>query len=84
LSHAVVVEIAAHEVAHAATAGNDDESHHSDEWRACFRDLMRVATEDLGWPVALECSACPFYHICSPEDCPKCSWVPCHSRRPAV
>ena len=68
----VVAGVLVHEVAHAATAGS-----HSAEWRDMYLALLRVATEDLGWKVALECSSCKFYGVCHEYQCPRCAWVQC-------
>jgi hypothetical protein len=62
-----------HEVAHAAC----DKGDHSPEWRRLFVKLLHVATEDLGWHVALECGSCTLYGICSAVDCAKCTWTKC-------
>jgi hypothetical protein len=72
----VVVGILVHEVAHALTSGS-----HTAEWRDMFSALLRTATEDLGWTVRLECSACKTYGICQPQQCPKCDWDECRSPR---
>lgn len=68
----IVRGVVVHEVAHAALA----DGRHTPEWRDMFVQLLNVATQDLGWDVALECSACAFYGLCGTE-CPKCMRIPC-------
>lgn len=72
----IVRGVIVHEVAHAAQA----DGKHSDAWRGTYVRLLRVATEDLGWPVALECSACRYYGVCARDDCPACARVRCRTR----
>lgn len=72
----IVRGVLVHEVAHAALA----DGRHTPEWRALFIELLNVATADLGWDVALECSACAFYGMCGSE-CPKCTRIPCMNAR---
>lgn len=68
----IVKGVLVHEVAHATLA----DGRHSPEWRDMFIKLLNVATRDLGWDVALECSACAYYGLCGAE-CPKCTRIPC-------
>lgn len=72
LPAAVVRGVLVHEVAHAALPTGQ----HTAEWRELFVRLLRVATEDLGWEVALECSACAYYGLCA-DECPKCTRIQC-------
>lgn len=69
----VVHGILVHEVAHACL----EDGKHSPEWSRLYAQLLRVATEDLGWDVQLECSTCKFYGVCSAQDCPLCSQKAC-------
>lgn len=75
LPDAVVRGIVVHELAHAAL----DDGRHSAEWRDLYISLLRVATEQLGWDVALECSACSFYGVCHASQCPRCAVMPCRA-----
>lgn len=65
--------ILVHEAAHAAL----DTGKHSSEWQDVYLALLRVATQDLGWKILLECSSCKFYGVCSPTQCPLCAWKAC-------
>ena len=65
--------VIAHELAHAACRGGE----HGKEWRTAYRILLQVATEQLGWPIKLECSACRLYGICTVTQCPLCDWKRC-------
>ena len=80
LPPAVVRNAVVHEVAH---AGMPD-GRHSEQWRDMYVALLRVATEDLGWSVALECSACRFYRVCGARDCPRCARMACRAPRSTV
>lgn len=73
----VVRNIVVHEVAHAAIT----DGRHSPEWRDVYVALLRVATEDLGWHVSLECSSCRFYRVCGTRDCPLCAPKACRAPR---
>jgi hypothetical protein len=75
----VVIGVLVHEIAHAATSSSYDSSH-SPIWRHTFKDLLLVATEDLGWRVNLECNTCALYDVCVPYDCPLCGLQPCRRR----
>lgn len=81
LPPAIVRGILVHEVAHAGLP----DGRHTPEWRDLFVKLLRVATDDLGWDVLLECGSCKFYGVCSADECPRCAWKPCrdpHDERP--
>ena len=65
-----------HELAHAASRW--DGNNHGPVWRARYIDLLRLATEELGWKVSPGCNACPRYKLCG-SDCPKCE-VECPTR----
>lgn len=77
LPDGVVRGILVHEVAHAALPSGA----HSPEWREVYLRLLRVATEDLGWHVSLECSACTFYGVCAAAQCPRCERIPCKASK---
>ena len=69
--------VIAHELAHATCRGGE----HDKEWRTAYRILLRVATEQLGWHIKLECSTCRLYGICSVTQCPLCDWKRCDPTR---
>lgn len=77
LPRGVVLNVVVHEVAHAAMP----DGRHSPEWRDMYVALLRVATEDLGWQVTLECSSCRFYRVCGARDCPMCARKACRATR---
>lgn len=58
-----------HEMAHVASPGGG----HREYFAKANRWLVKVATEELGWRVALKCAACRRCGICR-YDCPKCEW----------
>ena len=58
-----------HEMAHAASPGGG----HREYFAKANRWLVKVATEELGWRVALKCAACHRSGICK-NDCPGCEW----------
>lgn len=50
--------------------------NHDDEWRDCFLFFANVATEKLGWVVAMKCpTACKNYQVCSKSQCPLCDFL---------
>ena len=76
----IVKGILVHEVAHAAL----NTGKHSSEWQEIFAMLLRVATQELGWNITLECSSCRFYGLCDTMHCPKCAWKECKASRLAT
>lgn len=58
-----------HEMAHVAAPMGG----HREPFAKANRWLVKVATEELGWRVALKCAACRRSGICR-NDCPKCEW----------
>lgn len=71
----VVKGVLIHEVAHAATRNGN----HTAEWRDAYVFLLRLATEQMGWDVTLECSSCRYYGVCGPGHCPSCTWMACRT-----
>jgi hypothetical protein len=57
-----------HELAHTSGYG------HANDWRNAFIWFLKLATEELGVPVRVQCRTCTLYGICDKQFCPKCSW----------
>lgn len=60
-----------HELAHSTPA------RHDENWRDAFVYFLRLATEELGWRVALACPHCKHYGVCAASDCPRCTFEAC-------
>lgn len=63
-----------HELAHATRFKYIGETSHSVEWKSAFEFFLKVATNELGLPVELNCSAVQFYGI-DAKGCPGCVWT---------
>jgi hypothetical protein len=57
-----------HELAHTSGYG------HANDWRNAFIWFLKLATEELGVPVRIQCRTCTLYGVCDKQFCPKCSW----------
>ena len=70
LDKARVNAVVLHELAHAAAHGNG----HGDDFKEAVGTFYRWATEELGWPVDVRCTACQGNGFCSSDLCPKCGY----------
>ena len=66
-----------HELAHSSGW------EHDEVWRDAFLFFCNVATQRLGWEVALKCpTVCRSYNVCSRQNCEQCDWIDwerCHA-----
>jgi hypothetical protein len=61
-----------HELAHSTSGPHDRKFYDTQRW------FLRVATEELGWTLAVNCRVCCYYANgqCTPSGvCPKCTWL---------